>query len=334
MQSHVKVKILREMRLNDRGIEREPVGWFRFDEAYQYNTLPEIFVRFVQQHLSRKECCKNFSSQIVIIFKDEEKEHEKIDPEISDWINTVCSMEPGEGELKNIYFPRLWREYKKQMGHCFSCGEDIDYIGPCLYCKIDFIVLEEMTHFANAWTNWGNSVFISNSMPTITSRGEINAKFQSEIYTRCMAIFSPLHLVNKRVNPWNIYREERRIREPSNQPCYLRTWNNLTAPLNYAAAARIRECGNRKSTTIPMLEELCLKKIFSILEEKRIKENKGLSPQEYTQLPLPPTMISEMMNIFSCAEYLTFVRNPERDCVPRIRIQMSGQHALGDCKLQ
>ena len=83
-----------------------------------------------------------------------------------------------------------------------------------------------------------------------------------------------------------------------------------------------------------MLEELCLKIFFSILEEKRIKENKGLSPQEYTQLPLPPTMISEMMKIFSCAEYLTFVRNPERDCVPRIRIQMSRQHALGDCKLQ
>ena len=43
MQSHVKVKILREMRLNERGIEREPVGWFRFEEAYQYSTLPEIF---------------------------------------------------------------------------------------------------------------------------------------------------------------------------------------------------------------------------------------------------------------------------------------------------
>ena len=83
-----------------------------------------------------------------------------------------------------------------------------------------------------------------------------------------------------------------------------------------------------------MLEELCLKNVFSILEEKRIKENRRLSPHECTQLPLPPTMISEMMRIFSCAEYLTFVRNPERDCVPRIRIQLSGQHALGECRLQ
>ena len=243
-------------------------------------------------------------------------------------------MEPGEGELKNIYFPKLWREYKKQTGHCFSCGELIDYIGPCQYCKIDFIILEEMTYFANAWTNWGNSVFISNSMPTITSRGEVDTKFRSEIYTKCMAICSPLHFVKKRVNQWNMYREEERIREPSSQACKLRTWNNLTTPLNYAAAARIRECGSRKSTAIPMLEELCLKKVFSIFEEKMIKENHRLRPQEYTQLPLPPMMISEMMRIFLCAEYLTFVRNPERNCVPRIHMQMSGQHALGDCKLQ
>ena len=167
MQSHVKVKILCEMRLNEWDIEREPVGWFCFEEASQFNTLPEIFVQFVQQRLRRTECCKNSSSQIIIIFKEEEKEHKDIDPEISNWMKTVCSMEPREGELKNIYFPRLWREYKKQTGHCFSCGELINYIGPCQYCKIDFIILEEMTHFANAWTNWGNSVFISNSMPQL-----------------------------------------------------------------------------------------------------------------------------------------------------------------------
>ena len=167
------------------------------------------------------------------------------------------------------------------------------------------------------------------------NRGEVDTKFRSEIYMKCMAICSPLHFVKKRVNQWNMYREEeRRIREPLSQACKLRTWNNLTAPLNYAAAARIRECGNRKSSAILMLEELCLKKVFLIFEEKMIKENHRLNPQEYTQLPLPPMMISEMMRIFSCAEYLTFVRNPECDCVPRIRMQMSGQHALGDCKLQ
>ena len=243
-------------------------------------------------------------------------------------------MEPEEGELKNIYFPRLWREYKKQTGHCFSCGELIDYIGPCRYCIIDFIILEEMMHFANAWTNWGISVFISHSMPTIMSRGEVDTKFRSEIYTKCMAICSPLHFVKMKVNQWNVYHEEERITEPSSQACKLRTWNNLTAPLNYAAAARIRECGNRKSGAISMLEELCLKKVFSIFKEKMIKENHRLHPHEYTQLPLPPTMISEMMRIFSCAEYLIFVHNPERDCMPRICMQMSRKHALGDCKLQ
>ena len=117
MESHVRVKILREMRLNEWDIEREPVGWFPFEEASQFDTLPEIFIWFVQQLLRRTECCKDSSSQIVITFKEEGEEHRDIDPEISNWIKTVCSMEPEEGQLKNIYFPRLWREYKKQMSH-------------------------------------------------------------------------------------------------------------------------------------------------------------------------------------------------------------------------
>ena len=79
-------------------------------------------------------------------FENEEDEHRDIDPEISNWLETVCAMKPEEGELNNIYFPRLWREYKKQTGHCFSCGELLYHNGPCYYCKIDFIILEEMTH--------------------------------------------------------------------------------------------------------------------------------------------------------------------------------------------
>ena len=108
MESHVRVKILHEMRLNEWSIEGEPVGWFCFEEASQFNTLPKIFIQFVQQHLKGTECCKNSSSQILFIFHKEEEEHTDIHPEISNCIKTVCSMEPEEGELKNIYFPRLW----------------------------------------------------------------------------------------------------------------------------------------------------------------------------------------------------------------------------------
>ena len=138
------------MHLNEWDIEREPVRWFCFEEASQFNSFPEIFIRFVQQHLKRTECCKDSSSQILIIFEKEEEEHRDIHPEISNWIKTVCSMEPEERELRNIYFPRLWREYKKQTGHCFSCGKLLNYNGPCHFCKIDLIILEEMTHFGNA----------------------------------------------------------------------------------------------------------------------------------------------------------------------------------------
>ena len=220
-------------------------------------------------------------------------------------------------------------EYKKQTGHCFSCGKLLNYNGPCHFCEIDFIILEEMTHFGNAWNNWGNSVFISNSMPTITTRGEIDTKFRSEIYTKCMAMCEPMCYMGMGVNQWNIYRIEERMTEPPIQECMLRTWNNLTLPLNYAAATRIRECKNQTSMAIPLLEEQCLKKIFSIL-----KDNYKLCPHRYKKLPLPPTMISKMMRIFSSAEYLIYVPNPACDCVPRIHMQMSGKHALGECKLK
>ena len=45
MESRVRVKILREMHFwSEKDIEREPVGWFHFEEAFKFNTLPEIFV--------------------------------------------------------------------------------------------------------------------------------------------------------------------------------------------------------------------------------------------------------------------------------------------------
>ena len=97
MESRVEVKILRQMQLNELMIEREPIGWFRFEEAIQFDNLPEVFVRFVQRHLNKAECCKNSTSQIIIIFKNEEDENKKVDPEITDWIESVCRMKPGPG---------------------------------------------------------------------------------------------------------------------------------------------------------------------------------------------------------------------------------------------
>ena len=81
--------------------------------------------------------------------------------------------------------------------------------------------------------------------------------------------------------------------------------------------------------TIPLLEELCLKKVFSILVE-----NYKLTQHGIKQLPLPPMMISKMKRIFSVGESLVYAPNHAREYGPRIRLQMTGKHALGDCKLQ
>ena len=48
MESRVEVKILRQIQMNELTIEREPIGWFRFEEAIQFDNLPEVFVRFLQ----------------------------------------------------------------------------------------------------------------------------------------------------------------------------------------------------------------------------------------------------------------------------------------------
>ena len=54
MESRVRVNILREMRFwSEKDIEREPVRWFRFEETFKFNTLPEIFVQFIQLHLKK-----------------------------------------------------------------------------------------------------------------------------------------------------------------------------------------------------------------------------------------------------------------------------------------
>ena len=183
MESHVRVKILREMHFwRERDIEREPVGWFCFEEASKFNTLPEISVWFIQLHLNKSVCCKDSLSQIIIIFENEGFTLRHWSQNFKLVRNCVCHETRGGG-IEQHFFPRLWREYKKQTAHCFSCGKLLDHNSPCYCCKIDFIILEEMTHFGNAWNNWGNSIFISNSMPTITSRGETDTKFWSEIYT-------------------------------------------------------------------------------------------------------------------------------------------------------
>ena len=130
-------------------------------------------------------------------------------------------------------------------------------------------------------------------------------------------------------NRCNINCIEGRITEPLIWKYLLRAWNNLTAPLHYGAADRIWECKIRITMMIPLLEELCLKRVFSILAE-----NCKLSPHQWKQLPLPPMMISKMMRIFSSAESLIYILNPAYDYGLRIHIQMTGKHALRNCKLQ
>ena len=91
------------------------------------------------------------------------------------------------------------------------------------FCKIDFIILEEMTHFRNVLNNWGNLIFISNLIPTITSRGETDTKFRSEIYTQCTVIGEAMDFMPLTANRCNISHVEGIITEQPIQTYLLRT---------------------------------------------------------------------------------------------------------------
>ena len=157
----------------------------------------------------------------------------------------------------------------------------------------------------------------------MTSREETDTKFRSEIYTQCIVVGELMAFLPLTINQCKINCAEGRITEPLIWAYLLRTWNNLTALLHYRAAARIRECKNQSTRTIPLLEELCLKRIFSILVENYKLTRHGLK-----QLPLPPMMISKIKRIFSAAESLVYAPNHAHEYGPRIRLQMTGKHAL------
>ena len=161
-------------------------------------------------------------------------------------------------------------------------------------------------------------------MPTITSKRETDTKFRSDIYTQCIVIGERMAFLPLTINQCNINCAEGRITEPPIWAYLLRKWNNLTAPLHYGAAARQTRNQDDSSAGRAMPEKDFL----------YLVENYKLNCHGLKQLPLPPMMISEMKRIFSAAESLVYAPNRTHKYGLRIHLQMTGKHALGDCKLK
>ena len=61
---------------------------------------------------------QNYSSQIIIIFKEEEEEHRDIDPEISNWMKTVFHGTRRMGIEKHL-FPQAMERVQEADGSLF-----------------------------------------------------------------------------------------------------------------------------------------------------------------------------------------------------------------------
>ena len=97
----------------------------------------EIFIRYLQMHLKNRTCCKNSNFQLVIIFRDEEDQENQNEELLTNWITNVLKQEPERGDFPNIHFPRIWREYNKEVGRCFCCGFILEEGEGCYYCFLD-----------------------------------------------------------------------------------------------------------------------------------------------------------------------------------------------------
>ena len=259
--------------------KEKPSGWFRFGEGGEFHRVTEIFIRCLQIHLGNRNC-----SQIDIIFWDEEdKENE--DKKLTNWVETVFKLEPKWGDYPNIHFPRMWREFKKEVGRCFCCGEVLEHDGGCYYCFLDRIILEEAIHFPNAWNNWGNHKL---------------HPFRSNFELLFLIFCEPMQTMQQNMNKNN---------------CKVKTgkntwiWQNITTPLHYITAQRFLECRHRKTNSVPELFSLCKRKIFLILHN--YKRSAGVD-----ELPLPRPLIRTMKILLPAALYIHPVRNPARDFVP------------------
>ena len=73
-------------------------------------------------------------------------------------------------------------------GHCFSCNFDIEHNNEftCDICLTDNIVLNEAIHFEGFWNNIGDYTFISNPLPTITTRNASTENNQNLEYMTCI----------------------------------------------------------------------------------------------------------------------------------------------------
>ena len=292
MENFVRVQILRSIKIGSQ-THREPSGWFRYERGGEFRRKIEIFIRYLQMHLKNRTCCKNSNSQLVIIFRDEEDQENQNEELLTNWITNVLKQEPEQGDFPNIHFPRIWREYNKEVGRCFCCGFVLEEGEGCYYCFLDRIILEEAIHFPNAWNNWGNLKFISNPLPGLHPNPIFGSGFELLFIMFC----EPMQRVQQNVN-----RANRKVKTGEN----MWTWENLTTPLHYITAQRFFECEEQKTRTVPELFALCRRNIFLILQNyKRLSR--------INELPLPKTLLSDMKILLPAA----FNTSSER---PRARL--------------
>ena len=311
----VRVKI-RAKFMHEKTEIFEPTAFYNDMNTMHWTYLPALFIRFLPDVFGKRNpCCSESPTRYEIEFMlDYDEEYVKSD-QVGDyvWKELLKESPPLNEEVeKGIFYPRLWRGHVKKHRACFLCGAD--NMGPpdgyltCIYCRCDYIILEEAIHKEDQWVCVGQNEYFSELLPTITHRDiRLERTGDAIDFTRCALILvGPTRLPHCSPASTQVTVRDNgdRIRK-----CYVRT-----VPHDIFFTQRFTSCASRARShpckLPPSLYVCMLKRIATCSEFSRIMSTPvpEIIDRDIREMRSLTALTEENMKIAAEAEYrrLTF----------------------------
>ena len=155
----------------------EPAAFYFIVNTMHWAYLPVLFVRFLTDVFGKRSpCCSKSSTRYKIEYMEDYDEEYVNSDRVGNyvWKELLKESPPLIKKVEEgIFYPQLWRGHLKKHHACFSCGESLgppDGFLTRMYCRYDYIILEEAIHKEDRWVCFAQNVYVSELLPTIAHR--------------------------------------------------------------------------------------------------------------------------------------------------------------------
>ena len=250
LKSTVFEKIFRKFDVENELCIQEPVGWYR---EFHWIDTPSMFIHFLQRNCRNFKCCTESESSIDIQFRHENEKQfiENSQDTLDNCVNIILrDYGPQDDAEKLITFTRLWRGFANLTGRCVSCNYNLEQEDEitCYLCLSDHIILKEAIHFDGFWNNIGNFTFISESLPTLTTRNILMESGPNLDYMTCILGCKTVGGIPS--CPFAVSYKE------VNEGKCTTTWVSMTNPRYYFLSMKFLRCASRDSKVVLPLSRL------------------------------------------------------------------------------